>query len=39
MERPPNFKPLFRLLRDAFIVCILIVAFCYFLLKVAEHQP
>ena len=35
MEQPPDFGPLFRLLRDAAIVCVLILLFCALLLKVA----
>jgi hypothetical protein len=38
MEGPPDFKPLFRLLRDALIACVLIVAFCYLVLKFAESR-
>ena len=36
MERPPDFGPLFRLLRDALIVCVAILLFCAFLLWVME---
>jgi hypothetical protein len=36
MERPPDFGPLFRLLRDAAITCVLILLFCAFLLWVME---
>jgi hypothetical protein len=33
MERPPDFGPLFRLLRDALIVCVAILLLCALLLK------
>jgi len=35
MEQPPDFGPLFRLLRDALIVMLAILLFCALLLKVA----
>ena len=34
MEQPPDFRPLFLLLRDAVIVCAFILLFCALLLKV-----
>lgn len=34
MEQPPDFRPLFRLLRDAVIACVLILLWCSFLLWV-----
>ena len=34
MEKPPDFDAFFRLLRDAAIVCLLILLFCALLLWV-----